>query len=130
MRRYLFEFQDNGKDEYGNPGEFKSHTKYEDWVQPYYEEGRTDLNEFTEEAVKFLHAMGYGSFNAKGLVYLRWRYGIVPDYEDIYLVTMKGDEYATAAMWKNENWYSFDGKKIDKDRIDTWAEMPEGTHRW
>lgn len=129
MRRYLFEFQDNGKDEYGNPGDFKSHTKYEDWVQPVYEEGRTDLDEFQEEAVKFLLAMGFGSFNARGLVYLHWRFGINPDYEDYYLVTFKDEEYARVARWKDSEWYDLDGNIIDSDTIDTWAEMPEGMHR-
>lgn len=127
MRKYTFEFKDDGIDEYGRE-DFKDHTKYVDYV--YIQDSEEpEPEEFAREARQFLLARGFSSFTVGGLVYINWQWFGEPEYNDEFLVSLKGHEYASAARWEDGKWYDLNGKVINPDTIDTWADMPIGVHR-
>lgn len=126
MRKYTFEFKDNGRDEYGAE-DFKDHTKFVDYV--YLNADESDCEEFAREARQFLLARGYSPFTVNGLVYINWQWSGEPEYNDDFLVSLKGHEYASVAHWEDNEWYDSNGNVIDPNTIDTWAELPIGVHR-
>ena len=126
MRKYVFEFKDNGRDEYDRE-DFKDRTKFVDYV--YLNTDESDCEEFAREARQFLLARGYSPFNVNGLVYLNWKFGIEPEYNEEYLVTLKGQEYATCAQFIDGQWFDINGNEINKEAIETWADLPIAVHR-
>ena len=126
MRKYTFEFKDNGRDEYGAE-DFKDHTKFVDYV--YLNTDESDCEEFTREARQFLLARGFSPFTVNGLVYIDWHFFGEPEYNDEYLVTLKGKEYAVCAQFKDGKWFDILGIEIDKDIIETWTDLPIGVHK-
>ena len=127
MRRYLFEFKDDGIDEYGRE-DFKDRTKYVDYIYIRDSE-ESEPEEFAREARQFLLARGFSPFTVNGLVYINWQWSGEPEYNDEFLVSLKGCEYASVARWEDGEWYDFDNNVINPEAIDTWAEMPIGVHR-
>ena len=125
MRKYTFEFKDNGIDEYGKE-DFKDHTKFVDYI--YIDTDESDCEEFAREAKQFLLARGFSPFNADGLVYLNWKFP-EPEYNGEYLVTLKDEEYATCAQYIDGQWFDIHGNEIKKEIVEAWADIPEGAHR-
>lgn len=121
MRKYVFKFRDYDLEDDG----YKDHVKYVDKLEPIYEVGRTDLEEFVEEAQKFLLARGFHPDSVSGVVYLDWKNIKYknPDYNEEYLVTLKDKEYTTVARYEDGKW------NIDENLIEAWAEMPTGYGR-
>lgn len=128
MRKYVFEFKDNGRDEYDRE-DFKDRTRFVDYV--YLNADESDCEEFAREARQFLLARGYASFTADGLVYINWnsiKFGN-PEYNEEYLVTLKDNEYAICAQFVDGQWFNINGDEIDKEAIETWAELPVAVHK-
>ena len=115
MRTYLFEYKNDDDPDY------PEHTKFYDEFNSYLEEGEGDIDEFAREARQFLSARGYSPFNVTGLVYIRWRYGVNPNYNDEYLLTIKGSEYSTVDYWEDDHW-----KNHSADEVIAWADVPIG----
>ena len=130
MRKYLFEFKDNGKeDDYDRDYTTKEHTKYVDCVY-YRDVDESDCEEFTREARQFLFARGFHPWTVGGLTYIKWQGNYKdPDYNEEYLVSLRDNEYASCAQFKDGKWFDILGIEIDKETIDAWADLPIGVHK-
>ena len=114
MKKYVFKYE-NTDEEYGEK------TKYTDYVS--FESDETDIEEFTDEARKFLLARGFSEYSVSGFGYINWKackYGM-PKYNDEYLVTTENNDYSTAARWEDDHWIG-----VDNDTVEAWADMPLG----
>ena len=117
MRTYKFSYKSNDDED------FPEKIKYSNTFNSYLDKGETNLDEFASEARKFLMACGYLPSTTCGLVYLKWnktKFDHVPEYDDEYLVKLKGNSYATADKWVDGKW-----EKHSNDEVEAWAEMPE-----
>lgn len=132
MRKYLFEFKDNGKEDNDYEIDYcaKEHTKYVDYVY-FQDTDESDCEEFAREARQFLLARGYAPFTANGLVYINWNSMKFrnPEYNEEYLVTLKDNEYAICAQFVDGQWFNINGDEIDKEAIETWADLPIAVHK-
>ena len=131
MRKYLFEFKDDGKEDNDYEIDYatKEHTKYVDYVY-FQDPDQSDCEEFAYEASKFLLARGFHPFTVNGLVYIKWQINYKdPDYNEEYLVSLKGNNYASCAQFKDGKWFDILGIEIDKEIIEAWADLPIAVHK-
>ena len=118
MRKYTFKFK-NTDDE-----DFPEKNKYVNRFNSYYESGYTDIDEAVDEFKKWMLSRGFHRDTiSSGIVFLKWNTYKDPDYNDEFLVTLKGQDYATVATFTDGEW------SIPKKNIEAWAEMPGGYAR-
>jgi hypothetical protein len=119
MRKYVFKFKDTDDED------FPEKNTFIDCFNPYREGGYTDIDESLDEFKKWMLARGFHKDAiTNGVVYLHWNSIKDPDYNDEFLVTVKGKDYATIATFNDGEW------SIPKEKIEAWAEVPPGYGRY
>ena len=91
----------------------------------YIHEEKNNIQVAVDEFKKWMLSRGFYSDSiSSGIVYLKWNTYKDPDYNDQFLVTIKGQDYATVATFCDGKW------DIPKNNvIEAWAEMPSGYAR-
>ena len=121
MRTYKFYYKNT------DDPDFPINVKFKDKFKSYLEDNETDLNELAREVRYFIKAQGYDEGRASGMVFINWHLMKYkdPEYDDIYLISLKDHEYAEVDNWINDHW-----EHHNKEDVEAWADMPPRRGSW